>query len=211
MITVSIYEDNAQLRESLGILIDGSEGFTVVETFPNCNNIVEDCRLHPVDVLLLDIDMPGMKGIEGLKQLRASGNTEIKVLMLTVFDDDKSVFDAVQSGANGYLLKKTAPSKLLEHIYDAHHGGSPMTSSVATQVLKMFSEIYSRKKDNYNLTAREREVLEYLVKGFSYKMIASDMFIAIDTVRSHIKKIYEKLHVNSKSEAVAKAFKDRIV
>jgi DNA-binding NarL/FixJ family response regulator len=211
MIRLLIYEDNAQLRESLEILVNGSEGFEVLQSFSNCNNIVDDCKRYPADVVLLDIDMPGMKGIEGLKKLRASGNTEVKVLMLTVFDDNKSVFESIQSGANGYILKKTSPSQLLEHIHDSYNGGSPMTSSVATQVLRMFSEIYSKKEDNYNLTDREREVLEYLVKGYSYKMIAADMFIAIDTVRSHIKKIYEKLHVNSKSEAVAKAFRDKLI
>jgi DNA-binding NarL/FixJ family response regulator len=211
MIKVLIYEDNAQLRESLQILISGTEGFQVVNSFANCNTIVEDCQRYPADVILLDIDMPGMKGIEGLRKLRASGNTEVKVLMLTVFDDNKSVFESIQSGANGYILKKTSPTKLLEHIHDSYSGGSPMTSGIATQVLKMFSEVYSKREDNYNLTEREREVLEYLVKGYSYKMIASDMFIAIDTVRSHIKKVYEKLHVNSKSEAVAKAFRDKIV
>ncbi|MBN8694910.1 MAG: response regulator transcription factor [Bacteroidetes bacterium] len=211
MIQVAIFEDNAQLRESLKELINTSEGFKVVGVFPNCNNIVKDCEQLKPHVVLLDIDMPGIKGIEGLKNLRISGNTDVKVLMLTVFDDNKSIFDAIQYGANGYILKKTAPAKLLEHINDAYLGGSPMTSSVATQVLKMFSEIHNRGNDNYNLTSREREVLEYLVKGYSYKMIASDMFIAIDTVRSHIKKIYEKLHVNSKSEAVAKAFQDKIV
>jgi DNA-binding NarL/FixJ family response regulator len=211
MIKVLIYEDNAQLRESLEILISGAEGFEVLNSFSNCNNIVEDLKKFPADVILLDIDMPGLKGIEGLKKLRASGNTEVRVLMLTVFDDNKSVFESIQSGANGYLLKKTTPAKLLDHLHDCYNGGSPMSSSVATQVLRMFSEIYSKKEDNYNLTDREREVLEYLVKGYSYKMIAADMFIAIDTVRSHIKKVYEKLHVNSKSEAVAKAFRDRLV
>lgn len=212
MIKVAIYEDNALLRDSLKELIQASDDFSVVGVFSNCNNIVKDCEQHHPDVILLDIDMPGIKGIEGLKILRTSGNTEAKVLMLTVFDDNKSIFDAIQYGANGYLLKKTSPNKLLEHINDAFLGGSPMTSSVATQVLKMFSEIHNKNSnDDYNLTSREREVLEYLVKGYSYKMIASDMFIAIDTVRSHIKKIYEKLHVNSKSEAVAKAFKDKIV
>lgn len=211
MIKVAIYEDNSQLRESLKELIDASEEFKVVANFPNCNNIIKDCGQFSPDVILLDIDMPGIKGIEGLKNLRIAGNTDVKVLMLTVFDDNKSIFDAIQYGANGYILKKTAPNKLLEHINDVYLGGSPMTSSVATQVLKMFSEIHNPHNDNYNLTSREREVLEYLVKGYSYKMIASDMFIAIDTVRSHIKKIYEKLHVNSKSEAVAKAFRDKLV
>lgn len=211
MIKVAIYEDNTQLRESLKELIDASDEFKVVANFPNCNNIIKDCEKFTPDVILLDIDMPGIKGIEGLKNLRIAGNIDVKVLMLTVFDDNKSIFDAIQYGANGYILKKTAPIKLLEHINDVYLGGSPMTSSVATQVLKMFSEAHNCHNDNYNLTSREREVLDYLVKGYSYKMIANDMFIAIDTVRSHIKKIYEKLHVNSKSEAVAKAFRDKLV
>ncbi len=131
--------------------------------------------------------------------------------MLTVFDDNKNVFEALKNGANGYVLKKTPPAKLLEYITEAASGGAPMTSSIATQVLKMFSEVQVPPGEDYNLSEREKEVLQHLVNGYSYKMIASEMFIAIDTVRSHIKKIYEKLHVNSKSEAVAKAFKDKIV
>jgi DNA-binding NarL/FixJ family response regulator len=132
--------------------------------------------------------------------------------MLTVFDDNKNVFEAIRNGANGYILKKTPPSKLLEYIQEAASGGAPMTSSIATQVLKMFSQINTvAQTADYNLSDREKQVLQLLVDGYSYKMIAAEMFIAIDTVRSHIKKIYEKLHVNSKSEAVAKAFKDKIV
>ena len=131
--------------------------------------------------------------------------------MLTVFDDNKNVFEALKQGANGYVLKKTPPAKLLEYIQDVESGGAPMTSSIATQVLKMFSEIEIPASQDYNLSEREKTVLQFLVNGYSYKMIAAEMFIAIDTVRSHIKKIYEKLQVNSKSEAVAKAFKNRIV
>jgi DNA-binding NarL/FixJ family response regulator len=154
--------------------------------------------------------MPGTNGIEGLKQIR-SVNNNVKILMLTVFDDNKNVFEAIRSGANGYVLKKTPPSKLLEYIQEAASGGAPMTSSIATQVLKMFSQVNLPKTDDHNLSDREMQVLQLLVDGYSYKMIAAEMHIAIDTVRSHIKKVYEKLHVNSKSEAVAKAFKDRIV
>ena len=161
-------------------------------------------------LILLDIDMPGTNGLEGLKIIR-SVNTDVKVLMLTVFDDNKNVFEAIRNGANGYILKKTPPAKLLEYISEAASGGAPMTASIATQVLKMFSQVNDPKGGDYNLSDREKEVLHLLVEGYSYKMIASKMFIAIDTVRSHIKKIYEKLHVNSKSEAVAKAFKDRLV
>jgi len=210
MIKVLLYEDNAQLREGLTMLISGSDGFEVVAAFKNCNNVVEEVEAYRPDVILMDIDMPGINGIEGLKRLREY-NREVKVLMLTVFDDNKNVFQAISNGANGYILKKTPPSKLLEYISEAQSGGAPMTASIATQVLKMFSSMNNEKGEDYNLSEREKQVLQLLVDGYSYKMIAGEMFISIDTVRSHIKKIYEKLHVNSKSEAVAKAFKDKIV
>ena len=210
MIRLLLYEDNPQLREGLTMLINGSEGFEVLAAYRNCNNVEEEVQAWKPDVILLDIDMPGINGIEGLKKIRQA-NSEVKILMLTVFDDNKNVFEAIKAGANGYLLKKTPPARLLEYIEEAYTGGAPMTSSVATQVLKMFSEIHHGGSSDYNLSDREKQVLQLLVNGYSYKMIAADMFIAIDTVRSHIKKIYEKLHVNSKSEAVAKAFKDNIV
>lgn len=192
------------------MLINGSPGFEVLAAYRDCTNVVEEVKAWNPDVILLDIDMPGINGIEGLKKIRAE-NATVKILMLTVFDDNKNVFEAIKSGANGYLLKKTPPARLLEYIEEAHGGGAPMTSSVATQVLKMFSDMHHSQGSDYNLSEREKQVLQFLVNGYSYKMIAADMFIAIDTVRSHIKKIYEKLHVNSKSEAVAKAFKDNIV
>lgn len=210
MVKLMLYEDNPQLREGLTMLLNGTEGFEVVAAFKNCNNIEEEVQAFQPDVILMDIDMPGTNGIEGLKRLRKV-NTKAKVLMLTVFDDNKNVFEAIRSGANGYLLKKTPPTRLIEYISEANSGGAPMTSSIATQVLKMFSEMNAQQGEDYNLSEREKQVLQLLVNGYSYKMIASEMFIAIDTVRSHIKKIYEKLHVNSKSEAVAKAFKNKIV
>lgn len=210
MIKLLIYEDNPQLREGLTMLINGTTGFEVLAGFKNCNHIVDEVEAFRPDVILMDIDMPGTNGIEGLKLVRRY-NTAVKILMLTVFDDNKNVFEALKAGANGYLLKKTPPAKLLEYIQEAHTGGAPMTSSIATQVLKMFSEIQVDKNEDYNLSQREKAVLQLLVDGYSYKMIAAEMFIAIDTVRSHIKKIYEKLQVNSKSEAVAKAFKNKIL
>ncbi|MFA5330199.1 MAG: response regulator transcription factor [Prolixibacteraceae bacterium] len=210
MIRVLIYEDNPQLREGLTMLIDGSDGFNVVASYKNCNNIIPELDAWNPDVILMDIDMPGVNGIEGLKKIREL-NQDVKVLMLTVFDDNKNVFESLKNGANGYLLKKTPPAKLLEYIGDVASGGAPMTSSIATQVLKMFAEIPQQANNEYNLSDREKQVLQLLVNGYSYKMIANDMFIAIDTVRSHIKKIYEKLQVNSKSEAVAKAFKDKLL
>jgi DNA-binding NarL/FixJ family response regulator len=210
MIKVLIYEDNPQLREGLTMLINGSEGFEVLASFKNCNNVLQEIKTYKPDVILMDIDMPGTNGIEGLKQIRLVDN-DTKILMLTVFDDNKNVFEAISNGANGYVLKKTPPARLLEYIQEANTGGAPMTSSIATQVLKMFSALNNEKGEDYNLSDREKQVLSLLVNGYSYKMISAEMFIAIDTVRSHIKKIYEKLHVNSKSEAVAKAFKDKIV
>lgn len=210
MIKLLLYEDNPQLREGLTMLIDGSEGFSVLAAYKNCNNVAAEVEAWKPDVILMDIDMPGTNGIEGLKLIREK-NDEVKVLMLTVFDDNRNVFEALKNGANGYVLKKTPPAKLLEFITEAASGGAPMTASIATQVLKMFSQINAPKSEDYNLSEREKQVLQLLVDGYSYKMIASQMFIAIDTVRSHIKKIYEKLHVNSKSEAVARAFKDRIL
>ncbi|TWI78384.1 DNA-binding NarL/FixJ family response regulator [Lacibacter cauensis] len=210
MIKVMLYEDNPQLREGLTMLIDGSDGFNVLASYKNCDNVTDEVAAWNPDVILMDIDMPGTNGIEGLKKIRAV-NSNVKILMLTVFDDNKNVFDAIRNGANGYVLKKTPPAKLLEYIQEAASGGAPMTASIATQVLKMFSQITPSQNEDYNLSDREKQVLQLLVDGYSYKMIASEMFISIDTVRSHIKKIYEKLHVNSKSEAVAKAFKDKLL
>jgi DNA-binding NarL/FixJ family response regulator len=210
MIKVLIYEDNPQFREGLCMLLNGTDGFEVLAAYKNCNTVEDEVNAWKPDVILMDIDMPGTNGIQGLQRLRKI-NTDVKILMITVFDDNKNVFDAIKSGANGYVLKKTQPSKLIEYIQEASTGGAPMTSSIATQVLKMFSETHNRVSEDYDLSSREKEVLQHLVNGYSYKMIAAEMFIAVDTVRSHIKKIYEKLHVNSKSEAVAKAFRDNII
>lgn len=210
MIKVLIYEDNKLLKESLNMLIGGSPGFEVIAAFEECVHIVEEVEAFRPDVILLDLNMPDMSGIDALKLLRRKNDT-VKVLMLTVFDDDHNVFEAIKSGANGYLLKKTPPAKLLEYIMDVYNGGAPMTSSIARQVLQMFSSAYADRNSDYHLSERETETLKHLVNGYSYKMIAGEMNISIDTVRAHIKKIYEKLQVNSKGEAVAKAFRHRIV
>jgi DNA-binding NarL/FixJ family response regulator len=209
MINVVLFEDNPQLREGLSMLIGSTDGYRVTGAFKDCTNLADDLKRHPADVVLMDIDMPSVNGIEALKMIRKDF-PDVKVLMLTVFDDNKNIFEALKSGANGYILKKTQPAKLLEYINDAFHGGAPMSSSVATQVLTMFSKLENYTETDYNLSERERQVLQLLVNGYSYKMIAAEMFIAIDTVRSHIKKIYEKLHVNSKSEAVATAFRNKL-
>lgn len=206
MIRILLYEDNTQLREVLSILLNGTPGYELLGAFGNCTNILKQVKLHTPDLILMDIDMPFVNGIEGLQLLRAHG-LQCKVLMLTVFDDNKNVFEAIRSGANGYILKKTPPARLIAFIEDALNGGAPMTSSIATQVLNMFAENHKSKIETFNLSAREQEVLNLLVEGYSYKLIADRLYISMDTVRSHIKKIYEKLQVNSKSEAVAKTLR----
>ena len=210
MTKLLIYEDNPQLREGLTMLINGSDGFEVLAAFRNCNHVIEEVNAWKPDVILMDIDMPGINGIEGLKKIREI-NDEVKILMLTVFDDNRNVFQAISNGANGYILKKTPPEKILGYIREALEGGAPMTPAIARKVLSLFSQPYQHTKDMQSLTAREQDVLTLLVRGFSYKMISAELQVGIETVRSHIKNIYGKLHVNSKSEAVAKAMHNKLV
>ena len=210
MIKILLYDDSESMRETLVLLLSNTDGFEVVGAFDNCETAVQDIISLQPDVVLLDIDMPAMTGIEGLAQIR-SQHPDVKILMLTVFDDNKNVFEAIRQGANGYLLKKTPPARLIDYIREVYEGGAPMNASIATQVLKMFAGMQPSASPDYALSQREKQVLQSLVDGNSYKMVAAEMFISIDTVRSHIRSIYEKLHVNSKSEAVAKALRDRLV
>jgi len=207
-----IYEDNRELRESFSALIKLSDGIELIGAFENCLNVEKETATLNPDVVLMDIDLPGMSGIEAVKKIKST-NPEVQIVMLTVFDDNTRIFDSICAGASGYLLKRTPPQKIIEAIFDAKSGGAPMTSSVARQVLEIFSKLRSEKarQQDYNLTQREHETLTWLVKGFSYKMIAGKMEISIDTVRAHIKKIYEKLHVHSLGEAVAKAINQKLV
>ncbi|WP_212004893.1 response regulator transcription factor [Chitinophaga sp. HK235] len=210
MIHVIIYDDTDQFRESLSVLINDSGTMKVMAAFNNCETIEKDIAQLQPDVILLDIDMPVITGIEAVKRIRAF-NTTVKILMLTAFDDDKTVFDALKYGANGYLLKKTVAPRLLTYIQDVYEGGAPMTASIVKQVLRMFTQFHHLPAHEYNLSEKEKAVLQLLVDGKSYKMVAAHMEISIDTVRTHIRNIYEELQVNSKSEAVAKALRDRIV
>src|SRR5687767_5130353 len=176
----------------------------------NCNDVEADILQLKPHVVLMDIDMPGTNGIEGLKRIKKQA-PEVFIIMQTVFEDDDKIFTAIHAGADGYFLKKTKPEKLIEGIRDVLDGGAPMTSSVARKVLHMFAHQSSDKQVNpFNLTEREIEILSMLGKGMSYKMIADAGGISFHTVNSHLKKIYEKLHVHSATEAVSKAFSTRL-
>ncbi len=204
-IRILLYEDNAALRDSLRILLSGLDQFDLVGAFGDCLNIENEVRRFEPDVILMDIDMPGRNGIEGAF-LAKKVNPSAEVLMLTVFDDNDKVFQAVCAGASGYLLKKTPPVKILEAIEDIYNGGAPMTPSIARKVLELFPRQPAVNTELDKLTPREQGVLRSLAAGNSYKMVADDLDISIDTVRTHIKRIYEKLHVHSVAEAIAKAF-----
>jgi len=208
MIKVLIYEDDPSFRETLSILVNGTEGYELKGTWENCNNIDQHIRKHQPDVVLMDINMPGTNGLQGLSIIRGY-NPDINVLMLTVFDDNEKIFQAICNGASGYLLKKTAPSKIIEAIQEVYNGGAPITSTIAKKILQMFPKTPARSSEADKLSAREQEILQLLMKGYSYKMIAPELKITLETVRTHIKRIYEKLHVHSASEAIAKIFPDR--
>ena len=203
---ILVFDDNCGRREALQLLIESSDDLEFVGAKENCNNVEVDILQLKPDVVLMDIDMPGTNGIEGLKRIRVQA-PEVFIIMQTVFEDDERIFTAIHAGAHGYFLKKTKPDKLIEGIRDVLEGGAPMTSSVARKVLHMFTQQASDKRFNqFDLTDRELEILSMLAKGMSYKMIADAGCITFHTVNSHLKKIYEKLHVHSATEAVSKVF-----
>ena len=205
--SILIYEDNVTLRLGLSELLSLSDEFVVLKTSENCLLAREDVKHYFPDVVLMDIDMPGMSGIEAVKQIRQF-NKEVAILMLTVFDDNKNVFDAICAGASGYLLKKNVSDKLIPFMHDVLEGGAPMSPTVAKMVVNSMQQM---PNVNYRFTEREKEILSLLCKGNSYKMIASETNLAFETIRSYIKKIYEKLQVHSATEAVSKAINERLV
>ncbi len=214
-VRVTIFDDNIRLLDSLSILIDGSPGFQITGTFENCNNLIANIEKTQPDVILMDIEMPGINGIEAVKMVKQRF-PKINVMMQTAFENDENVFAAICAGASGYILKNTPPSKILECIIEVYQGGSPMSPSVARKVLGFLQQPKPEEKnettiENYNLSVREKEILSCLVKGMSYKMIADHCKITYETVRSHMKNIYEKLHVASMTEAVAKAINQKLV
>lgn len=210
-IRVALFEDNNKLRESLKQLVDSAEDMTCTGAFADANKLIHNMRQADPDIVMMDINMPGTSGIEGVRIIKENF-PGVHILMQTVFDDNDKIFAAICAGASGYMLKKTTPQKMIEAIRETYQGGAPMTPSVAVKVLEMF-RIQTRVEKNefIDLSEREREILGILVKGKSYKVIAAECFISIDTVSTHARHIYEKLHVHSKSEAVAKAIFQKLV
>ncbi len=210
-IRVVVFDDNKSLRQSLYQLINGSEGFNCVGVFEDCLDLLKNIGDTKPDLVLMDIQMPGINGIEAVRMLKEK-YPELKILMQTIFEDSEKIFQSILAGASGYILKNTSPSRILEFIKETYEGGAPMSPTVATKVMKMIAQQSpSAKVNTFNLSDREKEILSCLVKGMSYKLIADACFISIDTVRGHIRNIYEKLHVHSKGEAIATAIKSNIV
>ncbi len=207
--TLVIYEDNARLRQSLELLLGEDSGFKVLGAFENCGKVTEQMEKLLPELVIMDIDMPGINGIEGVKKIKTVF-PDIKVVMYTVFDDDTRIFECICCGADGYLLKNTSPLKLVQSLQELAEGGAPMSPFVAQKVFQFFRN-NKPAEDSFNLTPREKEILELLVRGNSYKMIAGKCFVSIDTVKKHLQNIYHKLHVNCGTEAVAKALQHKIV
>jgi len=212
VIDVIIVEDNDIIREGFSMLINGTEGYSCIGTYSNCEDFLDELDDKPVDVVLMDIGLPGMNGIEGLKKAKEK-RSDIDILMLTIYEDSNMVFEALCAGACGYLVKKTPPSKLLDAIKEVYNGGSPMSSQIARKVIGVFQQNknFAFGNEKFGLSVRELEVLSLLSTGNNYQDIADKLFISVDTVRHHIRNIYKKLHVHSQSEAVAKAIRKGLI
>ena len=210
-IRVAIFEDNKHLRESLYYLINGTPGFSCTGAYPDCNDAVFQITKDTPDVILMDIEMPGLNGIQGVKLIK-SKFPQVHVLMQTIFHDENNIFDAICAGASGYILKSTTPAEYITAIKDVYNGGSPMTGAIARKVLELFQKnIQVEAKKDYQLTPKEKEMLQFMVQGKSFKMIAEAAGISYETVRTHMKNIYAKLHVNSNTEAVSKVLKEKLL
>jgi DNA-binding NarL/FixJ family response regulator len=209
-IRTAIVEDQHKIREGLASLLNFTPGFECAGSYNSMEEALYRIKSNVPDVVLSDIGLPGMSGIEGIKILKER-YPEMTVLMLTIYDDDERIFDALCAGASGYLLKRTPPAKLLESLREAVGGGSPMSPEVASRVLKLFREIRPPERVDYDLTPHETRLLKLLVEGHNYNTAAKETKTSVNTVKFYIKRIYEKLQVHSKSEAVAKALRERIV
>jgi DNA-binding NarL/FixJ family response regulator len=205
MVKVAIVEDDKEIREGLAVLINGSEGFQCVAAYSSAEDALSDLLKKKPDVVLMDINLPHMSGIECTRKLKEL-RPDLSIMVLTVYDDDESIFESLKAGARGYILKKTPPAKLLESILELYNGGSPISSRIARRVVQTFQVLGTSSEERENLSRRENEILAYLAKGYRYREIAETLFISIETVRTHVRNIYEKLQVRSRTEAVLKAF-----
>ncbi len=210
-IRILIYEDNIDLRDSMEALLGSNNQFELAGSFSNCADVKNQIANLQPDIVLMDIDMPEVNGIEGLKIIHQH-SPQTLVLMLTVFEDENNIFDAILNGASGYLLKRTPPAKILEAIVELYNGGAPMTPVIARKVIEL-SKSRNQKSDSnaFKLNEREIEVLKLVTGGSSVKMVADELNLSVDAIKSRIKIIYEKLHVHTMPEAIAKAFRSRIV
>lgn len=202
-IKVALVEDDEGIRASLGALIRRASALRLAGDYPDAETALKEIPIHPPDVVLMDINLPGMNGVECVRQLKSSVPA-VQFLMLTVYEDSESLFNSLKAGASGYLLKRTASAKLVEAIRDVYSGGSPMTPLLARRVVQFFSQPAQIASTVSHLTTGEKDFLDQLAKGYAYKEIADRMGISIDTVRSYVRTVYEKLHVHSRTEAVVK-------
>jgi DNA-binding NarL/FixJ family response regulator len=202
-VKVAIVDDDEGIRTSLAALIRRAPALKLAGDYPDAETALKEIPRHPPDVVLMDINLPGIKGVECVRQLKST-LPQVQFLMLTVYEDSDSLFNSLKAGASGYLLKRTASARLLEAIRDVHGGGSPMTPQLARRVVQFFSKPAEGELSASRLTPGEREFLDQLANGYAYKEIADRMKISIDTVRSYVRTVYEKLHVHSRTEAVVK-------
>ncbi|MBX2925046.1 MAG: response regulator transcription factor [Chitinophagaceae bacterium] len=210
---VAIFEDNKLLRDGFEAICNGTPGLSCCGAYADSNSLIHKIERSNPDVVLMDIEMPGIDGITATRIITARW-PDIKILIQTVFEDDDKIFNAICAGASGYILKSTPPAKMVEAIYEVQNGGSPMTPNIANRVLRLFQQFapaVSTDNENYILSSREKEVLALMVEGNSFHNIASTLFLSYETIRTHVKRIYKKLHVASASEAVAKAIRQRLV
>jgi len=210
VIKVAIIEDQRDIREGLAMMIKFTDGYHCTGGFRSMEEALEKISFDLPDIVMVDIGMPGMSGIEGIRLLKERYPAML-LLMLTVYDDDEMIFDALCAGASGYLLKKTPPARLIESLKEAMSGGAPMSPEVARRVIKLFREIRPPERADYKLTPHETRLLKLLVEGHNYKTAAAEVGVSVTTVAFHMRNIYEKLQVHSKSEAVAKALRNRLV
>lgn len=211
MIRVLLFEDNKNFRESLSLFLASADNIWLIGAYPDARESLSLVRKTKPDVILMDIQMPHLSGIDAMKAIK-SHFPEVRVLMQTIHDEDDKVFAAICAGASGYILKNSKPESYLQAIQDVNLGGSHLSPVIAAKVMKMFQNQFVKEQPNYiDLSAREREILNCLVKGMSYKMIADKCFISINTVCTHVRHIYEKLHVNSAPEAIIKAIELHLI